>query len=175
MRIDATLGRGFLHQHPNDEVPQQQAVQLLHHAPGCLAPQHRTLSLMSLQFINGLFLLPPFMVKDDQSRGRIELVVKQRRQQPMGLPRARATGIVECVLDDPHQDAVTILLPIGWAGVDLGQIRTIVQHSNRLENQVRFDPGQEMSPTLEHLADGLVTQEIAIPQQEHIFWRNRSR
>ncbi len=26
-----------------------------------------------------------------------------------------------------------------------------------------------MSPTLEHLADGLVTQEVAIPQQEHIF------
>ena len=26
-----------------------------------------------------------------------------------------------------------------------------------------------MSPTLEHLADGLVTQEVAIPQQEYIF------
>src|SRR5271157_3493890 len=45
----------------------------------------------------------------------------------------------------------------------------VQQHPNRLENQVRFDTGQEMSPTLEHRADGLVTQEVAIPQQEHIF------
>ena len=52
------------------KCPSIQPCQLLHHAPGCLTPQHRTLSLMSLQFINDHFLLPPFMVKDDQGRGR---------------------------------------------------------------------------------------------------------
>ncbi len=138
--------RRLLHQHPDDVVAQQQAVQLLHHAAGRLAPQHRTLALMGLQFINREFLLPPFVVEHDQGLGRVELLVQQRRQQPVRLARAGAAGIIEGVLDDPHQDAVAVLLAGRRAAVELGQVGAVVQHPDRLEDQVRLDPGQQMRP-----------------------------
>ena len=55
------------------------------------------------------------------------------------------------------------------AAVDLGQVRAVVQHPDRLEDQVRLDPGQQMRPPLAHLGDGLVAEEVAVPQQQHVL------
>ena len=67
-------------------MAQQEAVNLLQYAAGRLAPQHRSLPLVGLQFINGQFLFPTLVVKHDQGHGRVELSSKQRRQQTVQFP-----------------------------------------------------------------------------------------
>ena len=153
MRVDPPRRRRLLHQDPDDVVPQQQAVQFLHDATGRLAPQHRTFALMGLQFIDRELFLPPLVIAHDQGLGRVELLIQERRQQPMRLARAGAAGIIEGVLDDPHQDPVAVLLPVVAGAVDLRQVGAVVEHADRLEDQVLLDPGQQMRLPLADLGD----------------------
>src|SRR3954453_9199358 len=122
MRVDPPRRRRLLHQRADDVVPQQEPVQLLHDSAGRLAPQHRAFALMRLQFIDRELFLPPLVIARDQGLGRIELLIQELRQQPMGFARAGAAGILEGILDDPHQDAVAVLLPVVAVAVDLRQV-----------------------------------------------------
>ena len=44
----------------------------------------------------------------------------------------------------------------------------IITVDGALEDQVRLDPGQQMRPTLAHLGDRLIAEEVPIPQQQHV-------
>lgn len=106
-------------------MTQDQAVQLLDHASGRLAPQHRPLALVRLQLVDRQLLLPAFVVQHDQRLGRVGFGVQERRQQTVDLARAGAIGVVEGVLDDPDRDAVPVGIPILGRGVELGQERAV--------------------------------------------------
>ena len=47
--------------------------------------------------------------------------VQQSGQQPMLLAATGSIGIIEGVLDDPHQDSLSVMTAMGGAGVEFGQ------------------------------------------------------
>jgi hypothetical protein len=122
---------------------------------------------MGLQLVDGKLVFPALMVEHDQFFGGVGRCIQERRQQAMHLFLGRATGVVQGVFDDAHQDAVLILLAVVRRGVHLGQIRAIGQDLDGLEHQIAFDTGQQLGLALLDLLQRLVAEEIAVPQQQH--------
>ena len=138
--IDRLLGSRLEHQDPNDVVADEQSIELLHHSSGRLAAEHRPLALVGLQLIDGQLFFPAFMVELDEPRSWMGVGIQQSGQQPMLLAATGSIGVIEGVLDDPHQDSLPVMTTMGGAGVEFGQGGAVREVLNRLEDQVGPTP-----------------------------------
>ena len=88
----------------------------------------------------------------------------------MGCPRTRSPGIIERVLDDPDQDSPLISVPVMGRGIQLGQERAIAESPDRHKNDILLYACQQVGFALACPLDQAEAQEIAVPQQEHVFF-----
>ncbi len=77
-RRQILAGRRRAHQDTHDVMSQEQAVDLLNHAGWGLTPQHGTLALVGLEFVEGQFFFPAFVVQHDQALGRVPRLAHRR-------------------------------------------------------------------------------------------------
>ncbi len=150
-------------------MAQEEPINLLQYADGRLAPQNRSFPLMGLQLINGQFLFPTLVIKFDQGHGWVQGFIQEGRQQTVHNLVPRTAGIIEGVLDDPHLDPVLVLSPMASRQIHFSQVRSIGKTTNRPENKAIFDSCQQMRVAIEHLLNGLITEETAVPKQQHAF------
>jgi hypothetical protein len=59
------------------------------------------------------------------------LWIGQVSDQPMSLSRSWAMWVIVGILNDAHEEAAHIPASIGLARVDLGEVRTIMQTTDR--------------------------------------------
>ncbi len=64
--------------------------------------------------------------------------------------------------------SVAILLTVVGRRVDLGQIRTIGQVSDRLEDQPTFHSRQDLGASRRHCFPEVIAEKPAVPKQEHL-------
>ena len=101
---------------------------------------------MRLLLIKDQFFFPTLMVVTGQFQRREQRVIEQVGRQTMGLAMAGPLGVIQRVLDHPHDDAVAVLVSIMRRGINLGQVRAIRQPLDRPQDQVAFETDQEFVP-----------------------------
>jgi len=100
-----------MHKTTDSKVRQQQTIKLLPHQVRRLAAQHDFFpTQMRLQFPEGCFNLPSFVVQGGQLHRRRCIVIKNRCDQP--VKRFGAFHPFQAVLDNPDQYAITAMLSV---------------------------------------------------------------
>src|SRR5512135_2860184 len=173
IRVEPRRPGRLEHQRPDHEMPQRHRVDLLDHTGWRLAPQVRRLGrsprvLVGLLLVEDQLLLPSLMVQDDQFFGRIEILIKQIRDQGVDFAMADPLRIVQRVADHPHDDPTSILPAVVGRSIDLGQIRAIGQVADRLEDQPAGHPRQDLHATRGYLLPQAIAEEAAVPQQAQL-------
>ena len=147
---------------------QDQPVDLLHHPRRSLAPDRQgAAAQVRLDLIEGELFFPSLVIDQRGLLGRHLGRLEQVGDQSMSLASSRASGIVVRVFDYPHHPPSPVVATVAGVGVDLGQVGTVVEPAQRLEDRVALDPGQEVAAPLAGRADQLVAEEAAIPDQQH--------
>ena len=133
-----------MHQPSDGEVSQQQTIKLLTNQFWGLAAQDNPCSpQMGLQFIQGGFDLPSFVIKGRQFRGRGLFMIEHRSQET--IDGFASWDILQSVLDDTDSHSMSIMPPIlrGWA--NLAHIRTVGQTFLTGQLQVFPDSPKQLS------------------------------
>jgi hypothetical protein len=124
--------------------------------------------LVRLEFVDTQLLFPPLVIQFHQFHRRVLVGIQQTRQQPMDLLLLAACFVLQRVFDDAHHQAVSVLFAVVVVGIHLGQIRAVGQFLDGLDHLAALDTPQQMGLAGKDLTDVPVTEEVAVPQQQHV-------
>ena len=154
-------------------MPQRQRIDLLNHPRRALAPQVRRLGrspwvLVGLLLVVDQLLFPSLVIEHDQFFSRAEILIKKISDQHMNFAVTDPLRVVQRLADHPDENPIAILLTVVGRSKNLGQIRTIGQVSDRLEDQPTFHSSQDLDVSRRHFFPEVIAEKPTVPQQEHL-------
>src|SRR5271157_1727601 len=173
IRVQAHGRGGLKHQRASYEMPQRQRIDLLNHPCRRLAPQVRRLGrspwvLVGLLLVVDQLLFPSLVIEHDQFFRGVLILIREISDQHMNFSVTDPLRVVQRIADHPDENPIAILLTVVGRPIDLGQIRTIGQVSDRLEDQPTLHSRQDLDISRRHFFPEVIAEKPAVPQQKHL-------